>query len=271
MLYSIITLMFACSANQLTQRGEAALERHDLVKAESLFREAIAKDPKQSAALVGLGWTYQLAGEKEAAAKVFERCLRFESENPDCLRGRASVALSLSEFEKARVWIEKAYALHPDHPGVLSSLALFRMNEGNLPRAKEIYSSLARRFPKKAEYLIGLAEIALRMGQATEAVAITDKALKLPDTPKRYTALTWMLRVRALISASAGREDPKNCKETAPIVDAWLKQAEDSLVEMEKIGVKPPEIPALKRQVLRRRAILEEKCPTKLWSEDNHN
>ena len=264
-MFTIILLLISCSSEQQTKRAQAALEKHDLAQAEYLFREAVTKSPQNTDALIGLGWTYQLAGERAAAAKVFERCLRVEAKNPDCLRGRASVALSQSDVSKAKSLIESAYAAHPDHPGVLSSLALFRMNEGNIYKAQELYTSLVRRFPKEAEYRLGLGESELRLRNAEKAVEITAEALALSDTPLRYETMLWVLRARALITASAGREDPKNCPNTAPKVDAWIQQAQSAVEKAKVSGVQLPELPVLERQVLRRIAIFEEKCPQKRW------
>ena len=268
-MLNIIFFFLSCSSEQQTNRAEQALARHDLAQAESLFREAVQKKPQNIKALVGLGWTYQLAGERSAAQKVFNRCLRVEPKNPDCLRGRSSVAMSMSEITKARELIEEAYAAHPDHPGVLSSLALFRMHEGNVHKAKEIYESLIRRFPNKAEYHLGLGEAELRLRNPQETVAITQKALEMRETPLRYQAMLWVLRTRALISASAGRENPEDCKGTAPQVEAWIQQAKTAMKEAEKSGIELPEFPVLKRQVLRRNAIFEEKCPRRLWEKND--
>jgi hypothetical protein len=77
--------------------------------------------------------------------------------------------------------------------------------------------------------------------------------------------MLWVLRARALISASAGREDPKNCAETAPKVETWIEQAQVAVKKAEKTGVQLPEFPVLERQVLRRIAIFEENCPPKKW------
>ena len=107
---TIFLLLLSCSVEQQTIRAQAALDIHDLAQAESLFREAVTKAPQNLNALVGLGWTYQLAGERSAAAKVFDRCLRVEKKNPDCMRGRASVALSQGDVSKAKSLIESAFA-----------------------------------------------------------------------------------------------------------------------------------------------------------------
>jgi len=268
-VWNVIFFLVSCSSEQQTIRAEKALGRHDLAQSESLFRAAVQKDPKNTRALVGLGRTYQLAGERAAAAKVFDRCLRVERKNPDCLRGRSSVALSMSETTKARELIEEAYAAHPDHPGVLSSLALFRMQEGNIHKSKELYTSLTRRFPDKAEYRLGLGEAELRLRNPETAVTITEEALKMSNTPLRYQAMLWVLRTRALITASAGRENPEDCKGTAPQVEEWIQQAEVAMAEAEKSGIAFPDFPVLRRQVLRRRAIFEEKCPRRLWEKND--
>ena len=52
---------------------------------------------------------------------------------------------------------------------------------------------------------------------------------------------------------------------------AWILQAKKAMEEAEKSGIELPEFPVLKRQVLRRNAIFEEKCPRRLWEKTDKN
>ena len=57
--------------------------------------------------------------------------------------------------------------------------------------------------------------------------------------------MLWVLRARALITASAGREDPENCVQTAPKVDAWIVQAQEAVEKSTSNGSADSEAPVL--------------------------
>ena len=72
MLSILLTaILVACSVDAVTEKGQTALDAHDLSAAETAFRKAIAKDNRYLPAVVGLGWTYLLAGENDGAEKSF--------------------------------------------------------------------------------------------------------------------------------------------------------------------------------------------------------
>ena len=260
--YLVLCWLIACSADHLHGKGEAALDAHDLSAAEISFRAALDKKPAHLPSLVGLGWTYHLAGEKDAASAAFDRCLQLEPGKGDCMRGRASVALSAGDRTLARQLIDEALLKHPDDPLVESSAALIDLSDGNIYAAEERYRSLAMRFPERAEYLLGLGEALFRKGDEQEALRLAEQALQLKGTPLRYQAMLWALRARAILRASSGLEDPDRCAETAPPVLAWIEAAEESVRTAEGTGVRMPELPVLRRLVLRRKAILFEACPS---------
>jgi tetratricopeptide (TPR) repeat protein len=258
----VLCWLLGCSADHLQSKGDSALDAHDLPSAETSFRAALEKDPSHLPALVGLGWTYHLAGEREAAVASFDRCLQIEPGRGDCLRGKASIALANGDRNLARQLIDEALLKYPDDPLVESSAALIDLSDGNIYAAEERYRSLALRFPDRAEYLLGLGESLFRKDEAQEAVRIAEQALQIKGTPLRYQAMLWALRARGILRASARLEDPARCEETFPPVLAWVEAAEESVRTAEETGVKMPELPALRRLVLRRKAILFEACPS---------
>ncbi len=254
-------LLAACSAEHHVARGQAALEAHELAGAEQAFRRALDRDPQHVEALAGLGWTYHLAGQRGAARSAFARCVDLNAEAAECLRGLGSLALAEGQPGVARDLLGRAQTAAPDDPKVLSSLALMNLGLGELELARERYRELVRRFPEDAAYRMGLAEAILRMEQPTEAIEVVETALKLQGTPVRYQAMLWQLKARALVAASGGREDAENCADTAPPVRAWLDAAQGAVEQAERLGVGLPDLPAVRRQVLRRRAVLDGNCP----------
>ena len=218
-------LLLACLFKSDLERGQEALDAHDLAAAEQAFRKAALGDPRAAEALEGLGWTYLLAGQRTAAASAFDRCLSFSPEDGDCLRGRASVAMAEDRMPVAWQLLLRAQEAEPESPGVLSSVALYEFLTGESEAAEARYQLLAARYPDQAEYRLGLARVLARQDRHEEALALIEEALDLPATPVRYTSMLWLLQAQVLIDASAGREDARRCAETAPPVLAWLDRA----------------------------------------------
>ena len=109
--------------------------------------------------------------------------------------------------------------------------------------------------------ILGLAEVLLRKGDGAGALEMAEDALELPETPVRYRARLNVLVARALVAESAGRVDPLQCNDTAPPVLRWLDAADRSLEKAIATGVEPPDLAAAQRLVLRRRGVVEDKCP----------
>lgn len=250
-----------CSAEHHEAEGRAALERHDLMVAEQSFRRALDRDPRHVNALAGLGWTYHLAGQRGAARSAFARCVDLQAENAECLRGLGSLALAEGQPGIARDLLGRAQAAAPDDPKVLSSLALLSLGLGDVEMAMERYDELVRRFPDDAAYRMGLAETLLRLERPLETIEAVETGLALPNTPVRYQAMLWQLKARALVAASGGREDPEDCQNTAEPVRVWLDAAQMAVDKAQQLAVGLPDLPAVRRQVLRRRAVLDANCP----------
>jgi tetratricopeptide (TPR) repeat protein len=254
-------LLGACSATADVEAGRAALEDHALSEAERHFRSALEREPGHVGALGGLGWTYQVAGQREAARASFSRCLDAAPTAPECLRGLAAVALAEGELGQARALLATAKAEAPDDLRVEGSLALLALASGEVERAAERYARLVALAPEVPEYRLGAAECALRQGRPLDAISAADVLIADPKLPRRQRAVVLQLKARALLSATEGREDPADCAGTAPPLRAWLDAAEQAVTEAEAVGVGLTELPAVRRQIHRRRAVIEQVCP----------
>ena len=136
----------ACSADHHAEQGRQHLEAHRLADAEQSFRKGLDRDPDHLEALAGLGWTYHLAGQRNAARSAFARCVDLNAEQPECLRGLGSLALAEGQLAVARDMLGRARAAAPDDPKVLSSLALMELTTGDPSAAESAYADLVARF-----------------------------------------------------------------------------------------------------------------------------
>ena len=251
----------ACSAARDIEAGRAALDSHDLSTAERSFRAALDREPANTAALGGLGWTYLLAGQREVAGSTFTRCLDVDPRMADCLRGLARVATAAGELGEARALLARAKAEAPDDLRVDASMALLALASGDVADAAARYERLVALAPDVTEYQLGAAECAMRQSRPLDAIAAVDTLLTGTGLPVRQRAVALQLKARALLSATEGREDPNDCAATAPPLRAWLDAAESAAQEADALGLGLPELPAVRRQIHRRRAVIDNLCP----------
>jgi tetratricopeptide (TPR) repeat protein len=256
-----IALLLGCSAGHYADKGKSALDQHQLAKAEAQFRKALSRDPDHVDALSGLGWTYLLAGQTEAAKGSFERCATVSDRNPDCFRGLAGVASSLGNPREARRLLNEGLLIDEYHAGIQSSLALLELVSGETDVATRRYESLIQRFPSKAEYRLGLAEVRIRQDRHMDALDVIEQALTLSDTPARTRAILFQTQARALVSVTADRVNEDQCADTAPQVRIWLDVAKNSVEQARQTGVPLPDIHVVRRLIKRQRARVNEKCP----------
>jgi len=258
----------ACTADHHSGKGQSALDRHDLSNAERHYREALQRDPVHLEALRGLGWTYHLAGQRDAARASFERCIDLSPEDVVCLRGLGSIALAEGDQPRARRLVEQAWRNAPEDPDVTASMALLDLVAGDYDVASERYEGLVRRYPDRGEFCIGLGEVRFRQDRPAETLELAQQGLRDEDMPRRHRARLWLLMARALIKSTAGREDPARCAETAPPIFAWLDEADAALDQAQATGVELPDLPAVRRLVLKRRGLVEDACPGSVASDD---
>ena len=251
-------LFLSCSVNRDLEQAQIAMHEHDVARAERYYRAILQKNPQHLLALEGLGWLYHLSGKTESANSLFDRCLGIDEENAECLRGKASISLSQGKNNVARSYLEKALMLYPDNPKVESSYALLVLTEGNAFEAEERYLSLSRRFPNKAEYMLGLGEALFRKDECQKVLSISEQALLIPETPLRYQAMLWALRSRALLRIVASLEDI--CKQDAKTIEIWLEEAEFSIEKSKMTGVQLPDLPIIERTIAQQQEYVLETC-----------
>ena len=265
-LLSALLLSAGCSADRDAAAGQAALEAHQLAEAERQFRSALDREPSHAPALGGLGWTYLLAGQRDAARASFRRCVDVAPTRADCLRGLASVAMADGELSQARSLLGEAKAAAPDDLRVEASLALLSLAQGEVGRAAERYAALVAQAPESADYKLGLAECRLRQGEPLVAIDLVDAALAGLQLEPRPRAMALQLKARALVAATSGREDPADCANSAPPLRAWLEAAAAAADAADAVGVGLPELPAVRRLIARRQGAIDAVCPPTLPS-----
>ncbi len=241
--------------------AQAALDRHDLVAAETAWRAVLAAQPGRAEALYGLGWTLHLAGEADLAREAFQQCVSAHPTSPLGHKGLGSAAMAAGNTTLARQRFQEALGLAPGDRAIRHSLALLDLATGEAAAAVAAFQALLAEDPDRGAFRQALAEALLADGQQEEALRAADAAVVATDRDDRVRALAQLTRARALLAVSAGRVDEADCVGTAPPVYAWLEEADRALDQAEATGVPLPDLVEARRSIRQRRGAVDDDCP----------
>lgn len=256
----LVLLALACGIGRDLDAGHAALERGDLPTAEAAWRRALDRDPANADALYGIGWTWHLAGQKDAARGAFQQLVTLHPESPLGYKGLGSVALAEGNPGVARQRFEEALTRAPGDPAIRQSLALADLAAGDAATALPLFEALVAEDPGRIEAQTARAEALLALGREQEAVDAARAAVAL-DPGGRAEVVARITLARALVAATRDRVAPADCATTAPPIYAWLEEADRVLDEAEATGIRAPDLPETRRAVLRRRGAIDDLCP----------
>lgn len=253
----LLFLLAACAGN--VDRGEAALAADDLLAAEDAFRAALDANPDDPDALYGLGWTFHLAGEEDAALDAFARLSRLHPSRADGYRGVASVLLGRGDLPGARAQLVLAESAAADDAALMQSWVILELASGDAAAALARADAGIARHPDVSPLLQARSAALLTAGKPAEAREAAERAVAVAE-PGRELVAAWITWVDAVLRESDGRLDPENCAATSAPVVAWLDAADDVLDRAEAAGVHRSKVVEARRQVRRRRAFVEDAC-----------
>jgi tetratricopeptide (TPR) repeat protein len=115
----------------LNSEGWALFQRRDLSTAESKFQQAVDKNPTNSAAWNGLGWSRLNQGKRDQAAEAFKKMVELDPKNAGAARnGLGWIEFGKQNFDEAERWWKDANA-----PAAWSGLAQLYLLKGNWDEA----------------------------------------------------------------------------------------------------------------------------------------
>ena len=174
--------------------------------------------------------TYQTAvkhlrrNELPEAIAVMDQLIERQPGDAEHYRFRAELHRLQGTLDRARRDYERAIERAPDEPGGYLGLAELHIQQGKLDRAQSYAEQALARDPTgwTAAYNLGL--IADRQGDAAEAIAALDRALKarIPDARYRLLAHLWLARAymrRGQVPAA--RQQLESLKKQVGALDEW--------------------------------------------------
>ena len=171
----------------------ARIERYEL--AESLYKEALKVNPKDSSAMENLGRLALQRGRLDEAASWFDRALLAEPTRIEPRRGLAHIAALQQHPQEARAQLEAILADKPDDVQARTDLARYFLKQGKPAKAESLLRPLAQSEPENASVLSVYGASLAAGGDLQAARRLLQRAVNLdPDNGEAWLELAKLHR-----------------------------------------------------------------------------
>lgn len=183
------------SDSKARARGERALRGGEFETAEKIFREVLAKDPKDTAARLGL--SHALLKQRKAR-DAFDHASRVVAVEPMSARAHALLGASLLSSGDFRLSVEEfrtALSFNENDAMAVGGLAMVDFYENRLRASLEGLRRASYLQPDEPDFVFNLGQVAARFERYAEAANAYEQFLRVAprtDTDRRD-------RIRGLI------------------------------------------------------------------------
>ncbi len=179
--YKYITQKDPRDVESLVMMGRLDRVVDDSVSAEAAFKQAIAVEPENEDAIVGLATVYSDRGDPKAATALLEK-LAQKDPSPRALVILANNYESMREYSLAADAYKKAIDLDPSRAELKQAMAQDQALAGRYDDALKTYAELMEANPQDAQPYLRSAQIYREQKKLDDARRMIDKAKSLdPD------------------------------------------------------------------------------------------
>ncbi len=150
-------------------RGQALIGRGEMSRATMALREALALQPRLTAARTSLGLALYALGDVEGAVEELRAAIARDPEATDAGTLLAAARLSRQEWTAARAELEDLTRRHPERADAFYTLGLARYGNRDLAGAAEAYRAAIALEPNHHDARYNLALVLKLAGRETEA------------------------------------------------------------------------------------------------------
>jgi len=162
------------------------LAKGDQRGAEALFRQVLAANPRDAAALGGLGVIAARTGHLEPAVRLFAQAREQAPSDPDHGINLGSALWGLKRRAEALAAFEAAVAAAPGNRRALYALASALVDAGRADEGRAQAEALVAQDPKSADAHALLGRAWLRSGRPDQAIACLREATRLAPTQSAH-------------------------------------------------------------------------------------
>lgn len=165
--------------------GLALAGQGQLEEACRAFRRALALNQDDSVAGANLGLACRDLNRPQEARQVFEAAARRDAQSPGIRVGLALALQDLGELDAARMALEQALGLAPGDRAALSALSALALRGGNAEEALALAERVLKVSPEHPEALLAKAHALLAQGAYREGWACYEARLRSRASPRR--------------------------------------------------------------------------------------
>lgn len=176
--YKLITEKDPKDVDSLIMLGRLNKLLGNSVDAEGAFKKALAADPQNEDATVGLADVYSDRGDSHAASDLLEKLAR-TNPSPRALMGLAASYEQLHQYKDAAEAYKKALALDPTRMELKAALARDQALAGEPEEALKTYRELAQANPQDPQAYLGMFSIYRAQKKFDLAEKMIEKAKQL--------------------------------------------------------------------------------------------
>lgn len=165
------------NASARAAEGWEALQRHDLAKAQGHYEAALAADPRNIDALLGLAATAWQQGRPDVASEHYYRVLHLDPQNAQAQSGLIGLAGQVDpQASESRL---KQLISHDSSAFLYAALGHLYAGQAQWTQAQQAYFQAFQLEPANADYAYNLAVGLEHLGQRGIALGYYRKALDL--------------------------------------------------------------------------------------------
>jgi TolB-like protein/Flp pilus assembly protein TadD len=187
------------SAEAWRAKGTFLYHIQDFAGAEAAFAEAARREPNNPDIFAAQGYLQRRRGDYPSAIQLFQRSLERDPQNVTNLSGLGETLDFVGQQEEARIWIDRALALRPNDPSLLTQKCATYLNEGDLDSAGRILDTLPLQLSDTPSFELQVSYLIFRRRFA-DAIAALKQVIASPDfvfdgwTSAYYPQLGWAER-----------------------------------------------------------------------------
>jgi tetratricopeptide (TPR) repeat protein len=174
-------------------RGLIAYDAGRYTEAEAAYREAIAREPRLSAAHINRANALQALHRSSEAITALRQALVIEPDNPTALANLGQLLCDLSDpdvLEEAEGLCRRAAAVAPGLAQAHEYLGNILRALGRMEESLKAYQQSLRVDPSRSAPLLSIGELLQQAGRFDEASALYERARGVdPDDPRLYISL----------------------------------------------------------------------------------
>jgi len=157
---------------------------HSYKKAVNSAKKAVALVPNNAEAYYYLGWSQNLADDKDAV-KNLRKAVQLDPKNASAWRILAYALWQQERLGEAKQCMQNAINLAPKNVQFRTELADILLSENKLKEATAVYNQMKKDFPRGAEAYLGLSEVAARQGHTKERGDLIRQATVIRPTSEQ--------------------------------------------------------------------------------------